>query len=161
MQATLIPVKTHTDVSEDFEGYKLILKHISDNPGHEKCSVVLQTSGTAPVYTRAEAMADETLQPAEELLRKILDKGIPVVLAAGNNDPYDENKKIINSAPQVYQDDEDFPLINVGAADFEGKRVRSSRYGDQLTIYAPGKDVASLPKEGLVSKSMTGTSIGE
>jgi hypothetical protein len=94
-------------------------------------------------------------------MKHLLGLGIPIVCAAGNNVPFQENRKKIDSRPQLFQDST-FPIINVGAADFQGKRLSMSRYNDEPMIYAPGDRVQAQSRDGgALSITPSGTSIGK
>jgi hypothetical protein len=162
LQATLIPVKIYQQHEPDMEeALELIVKNIRENPGRAERSVILITEGWGRT-TYAEARGDTVYQDLwEKNIRDVFNLGVPLVLAAGNNlAPRGENRKTIDTRPQVYQD-QSTPIINVGAADFDGKRVDMSRYNDQPMIYAPGKNVRSLTKSGFSQVAdVTGTSYG-
>jgi hypothetical protein len=83
--------------------------------------------------------------------------GVPVICAAGNDDK--GTRPQIDQLPMVLAD-EDFPIINVGSADYEGKREPHSQVGE-VTLYAPGLNVLCQTKVESGEKSETGTSVGE
>jgi hypothetical protein len=77
-------------------------------------------------------------------MQRLLDYGIPIVLASGNYGDQ-PGRDVIDMMPQVLEKDS-FPIINVGAATIEGKpwpktQGQGSQDGTQLTIYAAGVDV--------------------
>ncbi|KAH7064342.1 peptidase S8/S53 domain-containing protein [Paraphoma chrysanthemicola] len=159
--ATLIVVKASKFVSDDSAGLRLVVDHMRQNPGRAERSVVLMSVGSPQAINYEQAKADLSYKAIYETpLTQLTEMGVPVVLAAGNNLPEEgSNRPHIDTVPQIYAS-QSLPLILVGAADFEGKRVTQSRYGDQLTIYAPGHSILSLSKGGFDSgeRLCTGTS---
>jgi hypothetical protein len=91
-------------------------------------------------------------------LKELLSLGVPIVCAAGNA-AQKQGRQNIDTAPAVYQD-QDTPLINVGAANFDGDSWEGSQYGKQLTLYAPGVQVAVQSVNGEQPVFRTGTSAG-
>jgi hypothetical protein len=142
-------------------GMELIRAHIAEEAGRELMSVVLITSGLLE-QTLQEAKTDPNLQDTfEKPMLALLDMGVPIVTAAGNVDK-DIPTSFINALPQLLQHKEDLPIINVGNADYEGKRKASSLYFsadiDEQLIYAPGTEVPTLNKDGFQAVPATGTS---
>lgn len=142
----------------------MVLEDLEANPDRQHRSVITFASGWQ--ISKYDANTYEKLKNIEELqttfgktLRKVLNLGVPFVCAAGNyrQEPGRDN---IDTMPALFQD-EDTPLINVGAADYEGKRARMSQGGNQLTIYAPGVDIAVPQKEDFQEGIASGTSLGQ
>jgi hypothetical protein len=98
------------------------------------------------------------------MLESAFSAGIPIVLASGNFGG-DANRKVIDTFPQVLENGDDFPLINVGATDIYGKHWSRSQGlgtsdGTQLTIYAPGDGISAHSHvDGPVSTGISGTSV--
>jgi hypothetical protein len=156
----LIPVKLYKSEELNLpDALNMIMTNIRVNPGRAERSVVLITQGWG-ITNYAEAKGNTMFQTLwENNIRDLFKLGVPLVLAAGNN--VAGNRKAIDTRPQVYQD-QFTPIINVGAADFDGKRAEMSRYNDQPMIYAPGKNVRSLTKSGFSQVAdVTGTSYGK
>jgi hypothetical protein len=148
------------DSDDTAESFDIIRKDIEANPGRERCSVVVIAKGTPESWTYQRAMNDDWAKEAwQKGIKDIQDLGVPFVCAAGNygEDPL---RPSIDTMPAVLQDD-DTPIIVVGAADYEGARVPMSQVGAQLTVYAPGKDVLSQRREYLREGLFTGTSMGK
>jgi hypothetical protein len=146
-------------------GLELIRAHISETSGQEHRSVVLITSGNGP-YTQTQVDSDRIVYAIyKRPIKTLLDLGVPIVVAAGNVNPEFPDEKIINTLPQMLQHKDDMPIINVGAANYEGKRHTTSRYfapdNKEPLIYAPGYNVKSLPQEGFKFVEDSGTSFGQ
>jgi hypothetical protein len=160
----VIPVKLDGQLGLDVgAGFARVLSHIDGIPGRADHSIVLITEGSPTKWTYAKAKADYFAVNFWELpVQKLLQRGVPVVCAAGNVDPSEPDRKIVDTLPQVLQHDEETPIINVGNAAFDGKRRASSRYfdkgDDRLMIYAPGTEVKTLSKDGFKAVPATGTS---
>ncbi|KAH7075138.1 hypothetical protein FB567DRAFT_597071 [Paraphoma chrysanthemicola] len=138
-KATLIPVKLYAGLETEFEqAFRLVTDDLRDHPGRAERSVVLITRGFDET-TLAEAKLDDISRKLWEVnIRALFDLGVPIVMAAGNN-AQGESKYVINSRPQIYQEP-GVPIINP-------------------MIYAPGKDVTCLTKEGFgKTRDVTGTS---
>lgn len=141
------------------EAFQLIIQDLKNHPDRARRSVILIVSGSEDKYTLESARADDLVRDYFELpMEEILGLGVPIVCAAGN-EALDSTRSNIDSVPAVFQDT-DTPLINVGAADYNGNRVPKSQYGNQLTIYAPGDQVAAQSVEDLEESLNFGTSIG-
>jgi hypothetical protein len=137
--------------------FDLIFANIQAHPERAHQSVVLIASGSEDAYSYAIAKADETIRSIYEGgIQQILGLGIPIVCAAGNN-AEKPGRQNIDTLPSVLQD-ENTPLINVGAADYEGNRILMSQHGSQLTVYAPGYLVESQSPVDLSPIVSTGTS---
>jgi hypothetical protein len=100
-------------------------------------------SGVSKGYTRAEAGTTEIAKQQTRFIKDLFKYGVPVVLSSGNEG--DNGRQVIDHIPQVLET-EDLPIINVGAATFEGRAATFSQgqgtQGDtQLTIYGVGVDV--------------------
>jgi hypothetical protein len=135
------------------------LQDLKDNPDRAHKSVVLIAWGTDDFYTYEEAKKDEDLQAIfEQGLKDVLNLGVPIVCAAGN-EARTQGRQNIDTAPAVYQD-QNTPLINVGGANFDGERWEGSQYGSQLTLYAPGVQIAVQAVTGFQPVLRTGTSVG-
>jgi hypothetical protein len=94
-------------------------------------------------------------------VKKLFDYGVPLILSAGNK--ANKGRPNIDSMPKVVKD-ADNPIINVGAADYDGKRAEFSQYGDYLTIYAPGTEIEAMTKkdkEASENPKEEGTSFGK
>lgn len=98
----------------------------------------------------------DDLQVYGDSLRDLLKLGVPVVCAAGN-DAQIRGSEDIDHLPALFQD-EDTPIINVGAAGYDGKRASFSQGGSQLTIYAPGIDLEIPTSTDFNFKIVSGTS---
>lgn len=150
---------TYSEV--DFlHAFNLISDDLKAHPERQDRSVVLMASGSAEHDTYDNVKGNKEWQENYEFpIRKILTMGVPIVLAAGNygKEPSRHN---IDSRPQIYQS-EDMPLINVGAANYDGDRIPMSQMGPLLTVYAPGENVEGLSKNDFNSKTETGTSVGK
>lgn len=152
-----------TALDSEYEiGFKKVIAHIASIPGRADRSVVLMTSGSSAQWSYATAKADEIeLVKWEKPTQDLLNMGVPIVCASGNVGT-DINRYIVDTLPQVLQHDEETPIINVGNAEFNGKRRDKSRYfakgDDRLMIYAPGTDVKLLPKDGFNAVTDSGTS---
>jgi hypothetical protein len=160
LQATLISVKINGEDDDMQPAFDLILDDINANPGRAQHSVVLIAKGTTDSWTYQRAMNDDW-KKSDWLsgIKKLQDLGVPFICAAGNYGE-DPMRPSIDTIPAVFQDD-DTPIIVVGAADYEGARVPSSQLGPQLTVYAPGKEVLGQRREFKGEGTFTGTSMGK
>ena len=139
--------------------FELITDDLEAHPERQDRSVILIASGSEEPETYDRVKGDVKWQKNYEIpMEGLLAMGVPIVLAAGN---YAEkpNRQNIDSRPQIYQS-EDMPLINVGAASYEGERISMSQSGPRLTVYAPGEKVDGLFKDDFGSKLESGTSVG-
>lgn len=141
----------------------MVLKDIEDNKRQKK-SVILMAGGWQEEGT--DTGTYEKLKNSKVMhdwygngLRAILNIGVPIVCAAGNY-ANQQGRENIDTVPPLFQD-EDTPLINVGAADYEGKRLAMSQGGNQVTIYAPGLDIVIPRKNDFETELQSGTSVGE
>jgi hypothetical protein len=138
---------------------KLVVQDIEAHPERASKSVVLITWGSKQIWTYASVKADETSKENyEHAIKEVLDLGVPIVCASGN-EAETVGRTDIDSLPAVYQD-RDTPLINIGAATYEGDRLGMSQYGNQLTMYAPGYQVAVQGVNGFDTIYRSGTSVG-
>jgi hypothetical protein len=141
-------------------GLQMVVDDLKNNPGRKARSVVVM-SQHLPVdgLTYEKAKADFFyeafyLTPMQQLS----EMGVPWVLASGN-DAVELGNPIQNGLPQVFQDD-DNPLIIVGAAEYDGKRAAFSQLGRLSTLYAPGVGVDCQMKADKTHQLRDGTSYG-
>ncbi|KAH7392248.1 peptidase S8/S53 domain-containing protein [Phaeosphaeria sp. MPI-PUGE-AT-0046c] len=161
-EATLISVKMTFDSLDFSAAISMVLDDLEANPGREHRSVISFAGGWGEVdrdaNTYEKLKNDDVLQREfGYTLRRIMNLGVPIVCASGN---YGEKqgRENIDTLPALFQD-EDTPLINVGAADYEGKRAPSSQGGSQLTLYAPGVDIIIPQNTDFQSRKGSGTSL--
>ncbi|KAF2821808.1 hypothetical protein CC86DRAFT_100900 [Ophiobolus disseminans] len=147
-RATIIPVKLFTVSDEEFsEALGLIEEHISSIPGRQHKSIVMSAIGWKDALFGGRDTPEEVRDAWDlqvrfgNLYKDIINLGVPVVCAAGN----EEGQTVINSLPQLFESD-DIPLIVVGAAESDGSRIPDSQGGDQLTVYAPGSNAPMQSK---------------
>jgi hypothetical protein len=141
------------------EAFELIRKDIEANPGRGRRSVVFTALGSPESWTYETAMNDYYAK--EDWLDGIKDLqnlGVPFLCAAGNFGQV-PNRLTIDTLPAVLQDN-NTPIIVVGAADYEGARELSSQIGSQLTVYAPGKEIVYQNRDRGGEGKGTGTSLG-
>lgn len=128
--------------------------------GRQKNSVVILSAGMETSLTRDQLSTDATyLIEYYSPVRRLLDLGVPLICASGNfaDQP---GRQDIDSLPQLYQGD-DLPIINVGAAGYDGQRWYKSQGGPVLTLYAPGVDVLTMSKVEQQHVRNSGTSLGK
>lgn len=155
-----MPVKFTDDYDDFADGFKAVQQDLKAHPDRQHKSVVLTSRGTFPSYTPAEAKSNPWVQRTfGKTLKKLLDLGVPIVCASGNNTPKQPRAAVIDSLPMVLQAD-DMPIINVGAAQANGQRLAMSQDGPQVTIYAPGEQVKAQTKEDRNLLTQSGTSLG-
>lgn len=86
----------------------------------------------------------------DDAVRKLVNKGIPVVVAAGN-----EDQNACNASPARAPE-----AITVAASDKYDRRAGFSNYGRCTDIFAPGKDIQSAWHTGnSATKTISGTSM--
>jgi hypothetical protein len=95
----------------------------------------------------------------ERPIKRLMEIGVPFVCAAGNHGD-EPNRQNIDTVPGVLQDSET-PIIVVGSAEYDGTRSDFSQGGDQLTIYAPGREVVVQSMTDFQSSIKSGTSYGK
>jgi hypothetical protein len=162
IQATLISVKIQYNADEFGVAMELILEDLRRHPERAHQSVIVASTGwDEPGFdTYEKVKQDQECQKMYALdIRKILSLGVPIVCAAGN---YAERpgRGNIDSLPMLFSD-ETTPIINVGAADYNGQRAPFSQGGSQVTIYAPGVDIEVPFKIDHQTKTVPGTSVGK
>jgi hypothetical protein len=80
-------------------------------------------------------------------MKKLLNMGVPIVLAAGNY-AQQSGRKNIDTRPQIFEKDKDMPLINVGAVNTKGERIAISQISPgHNMVYAPGENVDGLSQD--------------
>lgn len=85
----------------------------------------------------------------------LINIGVPVVLAAGNEATAGDNQ--VSQAPQIFANGNAFPIINVGSANADGVISDFSRRGDKVSIFADGEEVTC---KGYYPDKESGTSFG-
>lgn len=145
----------------DFQdAFELVIQDLKAHPGRAHQSVILITLGSEEPTNYRDSKGDPIARMIfENPIKELLGLGVPIICAAGNEGDK-PNRHNIDARPAVYQD-EDIPLINVGAANYKGERLSMSQYGSQLTVYAPGFSVEAQSASDLETITATGTSIGE
>jgi hypothetical protein len=107
---------------------------LAANPGRADKSVVITAVGWQEfgksTYESVRDAYDLQVKYANEF-RDVMRMGVPIICAAGNSGGD------IDNVPQLFAD-EDTPLIVVGAAGWDGRRMPFSQGGNQLTVHAPG-----------------------
>ena len=142
----LVKVGQRNEFRFFLQGLLLVIDHVEKNKLEGKA--VINISGADHKRTKEET---EALQ--EAIIKPLFDLGVVIVAAAGNSA---KESKDINSWPQVVADD--FPIINVGNVDNEGKTRETSQGGKLLVISAPGVDVWCPEREAQKFSARTGTS---
>ena len=112
---------------------------------------VINYSGVKHVVTNQ----DQKKILADTILKPLFDLDIVLVAASGNQA---KETKDITSWPQSEADD--FPIINVGSVDVEGKTAETSQGGKLLTVSAPGKEIMCADSTGNLESLRSGTSYG-
>jgi hypothetical protein len=154
---TLISVKFGAETGNWEKGMARIAAKIK-RLGREKTSVVLMSVGTFQEgwENRDKALASKFGQDVKARLDTLHNLGVPVVLSAGNYAPGRPN---LDQIPQVLEGP-GIPLINVGAAEYDGTRSKYSQGGNRVFIYAPGKADVQEKQDGKTS-TVQGTSYGK
>lgn len=136
----------------------LILHDLRLRPRRHGRSVVVTSVGVESGETYQNAKNDPIVQEIyDERFQQLFAMGVPFIAAAGNEAP---GRPLVDQLPMVLQDD-DTPIITVGAADYDGMRASFSQTG-QVDPYAPGINVLCQTKRdgsGKVDKG--GTSLGK
>lgn len=146
--ATLVSVKLKTKdrVASDFsQGLEAVLQDLSDNPNRQSKAVVISSLGFgSSTLTYEQSLTDPDANVMRPYFEKLFKMGVPFISSAGNRA---EIQPTIRRLPKIIQDD-DYPIINVGAVGLDGSKAKFSQDGDQLTISAPGVDVTGKNKDG-------------
>jgi hypothetical protein len=120
-QATLVSVKMFPAAGNWENAMWEILNDIKAHPGREFRSAVTTGVAIDKFMTPAEAKADKEIQELYgDHLRELSALNVPFVTATGNGDSPDHPREV-DQIPSVLQDD-DMPLVVVGAADYEGHK---------------------------------------
>ena len=165
IEAKVIPVKMQNEEAEFKNAINLIVEDLKANPDRQHRSVVVMSRGFGhiPGLARQKAFKNGRLARRTWLVpvQELFDLGVPLVLSAGNH-AETLGRKEIDNMPKIFQD-EDTPIINVGAADFNGERGSFSQYGQYLTLYAPGVDIEGMTREDKKAQDtpVQGTSVGK
>jgi hypothetical protein len=156
-QAVLVSVKLSKADGDLSNALNLVLHDLRSKLRRHGRSVVVTSVGVGSGGTYQNAKNDPIVQEIyDERLQQLFAMGVPLIAAAGNEAP---GRPLVDRLPMVLQDD-DTPIIAVGAADYEGTRASFSQTG-QVDIYAPEVNVLCQTKRngpGRVHKG--GTSLG-
>lgn len=139
----------------------LSLNDINAHAGRSSRSVVITSLaiGAGGITPEAAKMNEQMQTLYGDDLRALSKLGVPFVMASGN-DADKPDRGDVNQLPKALQDD-DIPLIIVGASDWEGKRAEFSQGGPLVTIYAPGVSVECQNKVDQRQAIASGTSLGK
>jgi hypothetical protein len=137
----------------------LVLRDIKSNEGRASRSVVTTSLALGEGMTSEQAKSEMNQKLYGNDLRKLSNLGVPFVAASGN-EGRDPNRNLVDQVPMVFQDD-DIPLIIVGASDYDGKRADYSQTGPLVTVYAPGSEVDCQTKVDGQHGVASGTSLGK
>jgi hypothetical protein len=149
----------HAGPADYLAALEMIVNDIEAHPGRELHSVPMTSVNLGSYLTTDIINKDEFWWGLLEPIKTLLNLGVPFVCTAGNKATF-PNRQMIDEFPPAAQDP-GTPLINVGAAKYDGERLDISQYGNQLTIYAPGDDVEYQTKRDGKSGKDFGTSIGK
>lgn len=145
-----------TDDDYDWnDALDLILQDLESARGQPRQSVVVTALGQLDPLSAGFTRARDAFEP---FLRRLFDLGVPFVTAAGNIGR--DGSSAIDSIPQTLQDDAN-PIINVGAANFQGQRTGISKFGPKLSVYAPGEQVECKLRDEFQTGPCSGTSVGK
>jgi hypothetical protein len=140
--------------------YRVIADDLRNYPDRQSRSVVVSAN---EYYIAGMTHQQVTTDPYYRLWRQplldIVNMGVPFVHAAGNSANKADRQPESDALPQLLQDD-DIPMIIVGAVDYHGKRADFSQLGRVSTLYAPGVNVECHTKSNGISVEKTGTSFG-
>jgi subtilisin family serine protease len=155
--AKLVVVKHLNTMTDSLKAFDMIYQDIViDRPDRILKSVIVMCAG----FTRGDTISNEDWKRNgdawDDALSPLLRKGIPIVLASGNNRKLSDN---MNGLPETLQK-QTFPVINVGSVDAKGNRAENSQGGSQLAVHAVGVDVELPMRDGKIDKA-SGTSFGK
>jgi hypothetical protein len=140
--------------------YRLIAADLRNHPDRQSRSVVVSAN---EYYLAGLTHQQVTTDPYHNLWRQplldIMNMGVPFVQAAGNGANKRGRQPESDALPQLLQDD-DIPMIIVGAVESHGTRADFSQLGRVSTLYAPGEDVGCQSKSNGFSVKKSGTSFG-
>jgi len=175
-KATLIPVKITSVLDDMLDAFELIADDLDPDgkPGRGMYTsrlyqpkinrshfnsamkaVVVSSMSFGEGFTHDTAIADSKGKALKTYMDDIIALGTPIITSAGN---HGEERPKIDQMPQVFEDG-DFPIINVGAVNYQGKLWSHSQDGDQVTIYAPGDKAEAQSKNDKAPLEGEGTSI--
>lgn len=160
-KAHIISIKHEPDVVDQLSGaFQEVENDWALNPDRIETSVIISTSSDAVKYDDKENPEFDRL--IKNWLKDFADLGVPVVYASGNSASDDfKDRGDIDEFPMVIKDSEN-QLINVGAANYDGTRVKGSQGGSKLSVYAPGFDVRSQSRyDEVTDDHFGGTSAGK
>ncbi|KAF2821397.1 subtilisin-like protein [Ophiobolus disseminans] len=159
-KATIKPVKLKIRLSPDnlnsvqlelssfLGGFEKVLKDIRDNNRQGKAVVNLSA------FVRHDDMIPEGLDRIKQLIGDIMNEDVPFIVAAGNSAQTTTN---IDTHPQLFEGP-NFPIINVGAVDNDGKEAVFSQKGPHLNVHAFGDGVTCRDTSGHERNGQQGTS---
>jgi hypothetical protein len=161
-KATIIPVKVLASVVDLVKGFEMVAAHMLENKNQNKhnptMSVVLCAMRSPMEEKRRDILADPIRSRILDSFKAIGDLGAPIVYASGNAG--DETERAdVDWYPGILKDP-DTPLILVGAAKRHGGREGDSQGGVQVTIHAPGENIAA-PNKDSKTEIFDGTSVGK
>jgi hypothetical protein len=159
--ATLVPVKIWLRLSNIPKAFEAIIADLDAHPGRDKEAVVVCARAYGDGWTHEKAIKQKSvMRELAPPMDDVMKRGVPFVLSSGNERKEGKpgNRPDIDTLPKVLEDKADRPIINVGSADFDGKRSSFSQGGGQLTIYAPGHGIDAMMKHDGVEDDDAGTS---
>ena len=168
--ATLVVVKMYSySLVETGEVFDLVYQDIMAHPERKgKCIVTISMSSGDVVDPNNIKWVEQKQE--RDHIKKLLDNDVIVVASAGNHATGNKDKTgkplpdrpNIDTSPGVFEG-KDFPIIMVGATDFDGKPLSYSQAGDHLTILAPGLQIRcqSQDPKRKIPKFGSGTSFGK
>ncbi|KAJ5587190.1 uncharacterized protein N7459_002955 [Penicillium hispanicum] len=128
------------------------LKEVLDKITADKNSPISVLYGHSLIVMSMGIEADVNPEKApwpsmHSYMDQLFDLGVPIVFAAGNireeeQDRPDQGHQI-TAYPQFWSTDE-FPLINVGNSNFEGRIADDSKRGEKVAVFAPGEGISCV-----------------
>lgn len=141
------------DIVQHPATWKQIIRDIEKN-GRALNSVVTTSICYGNDLRHSELREDRDCRQLIKRIKCLLDMGVPVVCAAGNLTKFSD---AIDSLPAVMEDEE-HPVIVVGATNKDGKHATFSQSGGSLTTNASGVGIKGQTKANSHSEERSGTS---
>ena len=127
-KVTIHPLKATTGCSDEFDGEAVINSLLWIVSHHSQPAVVNMSLGHY-----IDGSSPEANELYERIIKIVIDEGITVVAAAGN-----DNVNACSFSPAGIRE-----VITVGATDSKDSRASFSNYGPCLDLFAPGKNIMS------------------
>lgn len=146
-KATLVVVKMHNmGLTEAATVFDTVWKDIEKKKRQKKSVVTYSLGSRNSVPNRDPNNQETPWKYQRDQIKNLLNNDVPVIVAAGNHAKEGGRQEVdtspaINAAP-------DFPLVVVGATNYDGEIAGFSQTGDKVSIYGGGVAIQCSKKDG-------------